>query len=119
MQWDTEAFSGFSSAKSWIPLNSDYDYLNVALQEKDKASLLSKYKQLITLRNTEPILQYGSYEKLELKDECIHFIRKYQESRINVLINFGKPYNFKLPNEAKILLGNIHLQTNDFLIFKE
>ncbi|PCH53476.1 MAG: glucohydrolase, partial [Flavobacteriaceae bacterium] len=73
----------------------------------------------IALRNSEPVFQYGSYEKLEFKDECIHFIREYQESRINVLINFGKPYYFKLPNHAKVLLGDSKLQTNDFLIFKE
>lgn len=119
MQWNADTLAGFSLAKSWIPLNPDYTTLNVALQEKDTESMLSKYKQMIALRNAEPVLQYGSYEKLEIKDDCIHFIRSYQGYKINVLINFGKPYTFDLPNNAKVLLGSPILNTNYFLIFKE
>ncbi len=119
MQWNTDTLSGFSSSKSWIELNPGYATLNVEQQEKDPESILSKYKQLIALRNSEPVLQYGSYKKLEIKDDCIHFIRSYQDSKINVIINFGKPYAFNLPDNAKVLLGSSLLKTDDFLIFKE
>lgn len=119
MQWNSDTLSGFSSSKSWINLNPDYTTLNVRQQDKDSESMLSKYKQLIALRNSEPVLQYGSYEKLEINDNRIHFIRSYQDSKINVIINFGKPYTFDLPHNAKVLLGSPMLQTDDFLIFKE
>ena len=119
MQWNNGQYSGFSAIQPWIKLNKNYPKLNVSSLEKDKNSLLNTYKNLIALRNSEPILQYGAYEKLEFKDDRIHFIRNHQESRINVVINFGKPYTFKLPNNVKVLLGSSTLLTNDFLIFKE
>jgi len=119
MQWNSETLAGFSSSKSWIPLNTDYSLLNAAIQENDPESMLSKYKQLIALRNSESALQYGAYEKMSIVDDCIHFIRTYGETKINVLINFGKPIVFDLPDHAKVLLGEPNLQTDDFLIFKE
>ncbi len=119
MQWNSESFSGFSSSKSWIPLNPDYITLNVAQQEKDKESMLLKYRELIALRNAEPVLQYGSYEKLEMKDDRLHFVRSINGSEISVIINFGKAVTFDLPEGAKIFLGSSILQTDDVLIFKK
>jgi len=119
MQWNSDTLAGFSSSKSWIPLNPDYSALNVALQENDSESMLSKYKQLIALRNSESALQYGAYEKLSIQDECIHFIRTYGDTKISVLINFGKPIVFELPENAEVLLGTALMQMDDFLIFKE
>ena len=80
--------------------------------------MLSKYKQLIALRNSEPVLKYGLYKKLDIVDDCIFFTRAYQDSEITVLINFGAPFTFSLPDNSKILLGTVNLQTDDFLIFK-
>ncbi|MBC8319369.1 MAG: alpha-glucosidase [Bacteroidetes bacterium] len=119
MQWNSDSLAGFSSGSSWIEPNPDYATLNVELQEKDSVSMLSKYKQLISLRNVELALQYGSYEKLDINDNCIHFIRSYQESKINVLINFGNPLVYKIPKDAITLLGSHELQTDGILIFKE
>lgn len=118
MQWNSDTLSGFSSTKSWIEINPDFANLNVELQEQDSKSMLSKYKQLIALRNAEPILQYGSYEDLKIDNDCIHFTRTYQGAKINVTINFGNPYTLSLPNNAKVLLGSPSLQTDDFIIFK-
>jgi len=119
MQWNSDTLSGFSSTKSWIAPNPDYITLNVTQQKKDAESMLSKYKQLIALRNSEPALQYGSYEELRIEDDCIHFIRSYHDSKINVIINFGKPYAIDLPDNSIVLLGSPILKTDDFIIFKE
>jgi len=118
MEWNSDTLSGFSSTKSWIALNPDYITLNVMQQKKDAESMLSKYKQLIALRNSEPALQYGSFEELRIKDDCIHFIRSYHDSKINVIINFGKPYAIDLPDNSIVLLGSPILKTDDFIIFK-
>ena len=119
MQWSFDTLAGFSLSKSWIPLNPDYSTLNVDQQRKDSLSMLSKYKQLIALRNSEPTLQYGDYEKLTLNNDCIHFIRSYKNAKIGVFINFGKPITIDLPEKVKVLLGSPILKTNDFIIFKE
>lgn len=118
MQWSADTLAGFSATQSWIPINLDYKTLNVAQQETDEESMLSKYKKLIAIRNTEEVLQYGGYEKLSIQEDCIHFVRMYDGSRVHVLINFGKPLVFELPENAKVLLGSSQLQTDDFLIFK-
>ena len=119
MQWNAENLSGFSASKSWIKVNDNYIKLNVQQQENNPESILSRYKQLIALRNSEPVLQYGSYEKLSITDDCILFTRKYQDSKITVLINFGIPFTYNLPKNAKTLLGSPFLQSNNYLIFKE
>lgn len=119
MQWNTEHLAGFSTSNSWIKVNDNYTKLNVQQQENDSESILASYKQLITLRNTEPVLQYGAYEKLSITDDCIQFTRKHKVSKITVLINFGKPFTYNLPKNAKTLLGSPFLQSNNYLIFKE
>jgi len=118
MQWNSDTLAGFSATKSWIPINPDYKTLNVAEQEKQEESMLSKYKGLINLRNTEAVLQYGEYEKLSIQDDCIQIVRIYEGTKVHVLLNFGKPLDFELPEKAIILLGSTRLETDDFLIFK-
>jgi len=118
MQWNADTLAGFSNSQSWIPVNPDYKQVNVARQEKKPASMLSKYKKLIALRNAEPALQYGTYEKLSFRNNCISYTRTYQEEKIGVVINFGASYTLKLPNNTKVLLGNYVMDTNGFIIFK-
>jgi trehalose-6-phosphate hydrolase len=119
MQWNSDTLSGFSSTKSWVTLNPNYIALNVEQQNEDTESMLSRYRQLIALRNSEPILQYGSYKKLSFIDDRIQFIRSYQKSKITIIINFGKPDTIDLPDNSEVLLGSPVLDTDGFVVFKE
>jgi trehalose-6-phosphate hydrolase len=119
MQWNSDTIAGFSTSKSWIGINPDYKELNVAQQEHDPESMLSRYRQLIALRNSEPVLQYGSYDELRFQNDCIHYIRSHQGSAINVFINFGKPDTIDLSAEAEVLLGSPVLETDGFVIYRE
>ena len=118
MQWNADTLAGFSSTRSWMELNPDHSALNVAQQIEDSTSMLSKYKRLIELRNSEPVLQYGNYKKLNFKDDCIYFTRTYNGSDIDVIINFGKPITIDLPSKNEILIGSPVLNTNDFIVYK-
>jgi trehalose-6-phosphate hydrolase len=118
MQWSTDTLSGFSKISTWIPINPDYKTVNVAYQENDSNSILFNYKQLIAIRNTEPALQYGLYKELSIDKDCIHFVRFFNNSKINVFINFGELANINIPENAKVLLGSPILKTNDILIYK-
>jgi trehalose-6-phosphate hydrolase len=80
--------------------------------------MLLKYKKLIALRNTEPALQFGSYDELYFSNDCIHFTRNFQGAKVCVIINFGEPFTLNLPGHAKVLLGNPVLETDGFIIFK-
>jgi len=118
MQWDNSTNAGFTAGKPWIKLNKNYREVNVKTELHAENSMLKTYKALLLLRNTEKALQYGSYEKLERKDELIFFSRTYKKDKITVMINFGKEQIVELPKDAIILMGNTTLKQNDFLIIK-
>jgi glycosidase len=118
MQWNGNAFAGFSTKKSWIKINPDYKEVNVQNLEQQKKSILNKYKELIALRNKEKALQYGKYDKLEYSDNQISYTRSFDGDTITTIINFGTEKKMKLPAGAKILMGNTKLRTNSFIIYK-
>jgi len=118
MQWDNSTNAGFTAGKPWIKLNKNYREVNVRSELRAENSMLKTYKALLLLRNTEKALQYGSYQRLERKDELIFFSRTYKKDKITVMINFGKEQIVELPKDAIILMGNASLKQNDFLIVK-
>jgi len=118
MQWDNSTNAGFTTGKPWIKLNQNYREVNVKTELRAEKSMLKTYKALLLLRNTEKALQYGSYDKLERKDDLICFSRTYKKDKITVMINFGKEQSVLLPKDAIILMGNTTLKQNDFLIIK-
>jgi trehalose-6-phosphate hydrolase len=118
MQWNSDAFAGFSSGKTWIKISPDYKQVNVRDLEKKENSMLSIYKKLIRLRNNEKVLQYGQYERLEYTKDQILFTRSYADDKITVIINFGAENKIMLPAGGKILLGNTKLRSNSFLIYR-
>ncbi|MEM9951618.1 MAG: alpha-amylase family glycosyl hydrolase [Chloroflexota bacterium] len=59
MQWDASEGAGFTTGTPWNPLPEDYADRTVANQTDDPDSLLSHYRELIHLRNSQPALQYG------------------------------------------------------------
>ncbi len=65
MQWDATENAGFSSGRTWLPVNSDYASRNASAQERDPASLLSWYKALIALRRARPELREGAIAFLD------------------------------------------------------
>ncbi|WP_254454439.1 alpha-amylase family glycosyl hydrolase [Flavobacterium sp. M31R6] len=118
MQWNGNAFAGFSNEKTWIKINSDYQKNNVQELLNSENSILNSYKKLIALRNNEKVLQYGTYTRLEHKDDQILFTRSFEGDQITVVINFGSEKKMNLPKDGKILMGSTKLKTNDFIIYR-
>lgn len=118
MQWNGNAFAGFSTEKSWIKTNSDYKKVNVQELSKKENSILSGYKKLIALRNNEKALQYGKYDRLEHIDNQFLFTRSFKRDKITVVINFGSEKKVSIPKGAKILMGSPKLKSNNFIIYK-
>ena len=85
---------------------------------KKANSILNIYKKLIKLRNSEKVLQYGNYERLEYKKNQILFTRSYRGDKITVIINFGTEDTIILPVGGRILMGSAKLTSNSFLIYK-
>lgn len=59
---------GFSKAKSWLPVNSNYWTLNAEAQKKDKPSHYSVFKDVATLRRTSRAVRLGDYKVSTVND---------------------------------------------------
>lgn len=93
MQWSKDNHAGFSVAKPWLPVGSDYRLINVAEQLKDSASSLQLFRKLIHLRNTSPILQYGRYVPLDVHHRDVFaYVREHQGYEIAVVLNFSNRF---------------------------
>ena len=119
MQWDNTEFSGFSNNPPWIKVHENYRFLNVARLQEKEYSLLNEYKKLISLRNSEPILQYGEYKQLSFFKDVIEFTRTLNGDTIKCYFNFGDNSKaITLKKDEKILLGALTIEPNKYLIIK-
>jgi len=66
MQWETTKITGFRTAdRMWLPLPPSADEYNVSVESRDPNSILSFYKRLLAMRQSEPALRDGSYLSLD------------------------------------------------------
>jgi len=89
MQWDGGPGAGFTTGKPWLPVSADYARLNVAAQSEDPRSLLSLYRRLIALRQSEPALMVGSYSPIPAEGDVIAYVREHGGQRFLVVLNLG------------------------------
>jgi alpha-glucosidase len=118
MQWNDTANAGFSQVKPWLPLPPNYKTHNVASEQKDSNSILSFYRQLLSLRHTEPALLDGNYIPLNENDPNVFsYVRQYQDQAILVVLNMSakeqkvrfdlSPLGFSSP-KLTVLLTDFH-----------
>jgi alpha-glucosidase len=103
MQWNAGTDAGFSTAKTtWLPVGSDYNTLNVTMEQNDPNSLLNYYKTLIQLRKDNPQLREGDFVPVdESNDSVLSYLRKTKDGKA-VLVSL----NFTASNQtANINLG--------------
>jgi alpha-glucosidase len=118
MQWNDTANAGFSKAKPWLPVPPSYKTHNVASEQKDSDSILSFYRQLLSLRHTEPALLDGNYIPLNESDpNVLAYVRQYKDQAILVVLNMSavgqkvrfdlSPLGFSSP-KLTVLLTDFH-----------
>uniref|UniRef100_UPI00358ECEA2 amino acid transporter heavy chain SLC3A1 isoform X2 n=1 Tax=Myxine glutinosa TaxID=7769 RepID=UPI00358ECEA2 len=60
MQWDNSTNGGFSTAnETWIPVNQNYKTLNVQVEKDQSSSMLTLYRKLTKLHQSELPMQRG------------------------------------------------------------
>ncbi|HEY6266161.1 MAG TPA: alpha-glucosidase [Candidatus Acidoferrum sp.] len=118
MQWNDTANAGFSQVKPWLPLPPSYKIHNVASEQKDSNSIFSFYRQLLSLRHTEPALLDGNYIPLNENDPNVFaYARQYKDQAILVVLNMSateqkvrfdlSPLGFSSP-KLTVLLTDFH-----------
>lgn len=118
MQWNATGFAGFSTAGNWLKIHKDYPVVNVQVLAAKENSIFNNYKKLIAIRNSERVLQYGNYERLEYNAGQVLYTRAHAGEKITTIINFGKAKKAILPAGSKILMGHTELLPNGFIIYK-
>lgn len=89
MQWDDSPQAGFSTTKPWLPVNPNYQTINVAKALADKNSLFYTYQALIKLRKEEDWLVDADYELLETSSKVFAYLRKTTDKTYLVLVNLS------------------------------
>ncbi|AEM22124.1 trehalose-6-phosphate hydrolase [Brachyspira intermedia PWS/A] len=101
MQWNNKENAGFSNAKPWIEVISNYKDINAENNINDENSIFNHYKKLIKLRKDYKVISEGKTIPI-LKDDknVFAFIREYNNEKLLVINNF-------YGNECTIDLSNI------------
>jgi alpha-glucosidase len=102
MQWDPDPGAGFTEGQPWLPIGPDAERRSVALQARDRTSLLWLYRELIALRRRIPALHRGRYETLDSPDGVFAYERRSGESVARVALNFSEE-----PREADLGSGAV------------
>lgn len=75
MQWDSSENAGFTGGKPWLGPDRRFHRINVEVQKKDPYSMLSLYRKLIQIRESEPCLMTGHYKPVFSDNQMIAYIR--------------------------------------------
>ncbi len=84
MHWDGSASVGFTSGEPWEALEESVE--NVADASDDPASLLSHYRMLIHLRNSQPALQRGATEMVEASFRSVYSLVRYTDDKVLLIV---------------------------------
>ena len=90
MQWDSSHHAGFSTANPWLPVASDFNRFNVAIQSHEADSALTLYRRLIALRTEKPALHSGSYGEVLCDDHVLAYSRESGRESFFIVLNFTR-----------------------------
>lgn len=112
MQWNDKENAGFSNAKPWIEVISNYKEINSENNINDENSIFNHYKKLIKLRKDYKVILEGKTIPILKDDQNVFaFIREYNNEKLLVINNF-------YGNECTINLSNIDfdIKSSKFLL---
>jgi alpha-amylase len=90
MQWRRAPNAGFTTGKSWEPLQPDTLSANVETEEADSTSLLNLYRRLIHLRAENSALGSGELIPLTTNEDAVAaYLRHDRGHTVLVVVNLG------------------------------
>ncbi len=102
MQWDDDAYGGFSTVQPWIDVNQNKAWINVKQQEHQTDSILNTYKTLLSLRKEEDIPN-AQVRFIDIDNPRTFFVHiKAKHHAYYVLANFkSETISVALPTDIK------------------
>ncbi|MFC5067241.1 alpha-amylase family glycosyl hydrolase [Flaviflagellibacter deserti] len=89
MQWAGDNFAGFSTVEPWLPLSDDWREKNVERLKEDRHSILSLYRNLISLRRAHRALSVGDYAAVARDGNVLAYERRFEGEHLLVILNLG------------------------------
>ena len=89
MPWDDTPGGGFTTGRPWFPFAPGRERANVAAQERDPGSLLSRYRALLRLRHSSGALRRGALQILQGKGPVLAYACTEGDERVLVTHNLG------------------------------
>jgi len=100
MQWEKKPKAGFTSGTPWLRVDKAYQRVNVEVEKSDAYSMLTLYKELITLRQSNVSLQSGNYAPVYSDSQVISYTRHAQGSeKFLIVLNFSHRPSYYLPKQ--------------------
>jgi alpha-glucosidase len=117
--WNAEPGAGFTSGNPWLPLNPDYQEINVQTELEDPDSVLAFYRKLIWLRKRSPALHSGGFRPLlSHPGRALVYLREAGKQSMLVGLNFfEQPVQITLeeslpPGRWKKILSSCNSQSD-------
>jgi alpha-glucosidase len=99
MQWSSAQGAEFTNGVPWLPLGADFERVNVVAESADAHSMLSLYRALLRLRQSEPALAVGAYREVRSDADVFIYEREYDQRRMLIALNFGaQACSMRLPD---------------------
>jgi glycosidase len=106
MLWDLSASAGFTTGKPWLPLSENWREQAVSVEDADRRSFLSLYRELLALRRAHPALQVGDFRLLSSDDDLLVYERAAGDDRLAIVLNLaaeGRPLPERFQGRAALL----------------
>ena len=107
MPWNSQAADigfGDGKTKAWLPYTEAYRPLAADVQERDAASHLNFYRQLLQWRRTQPALIHGEQTLLPVDPQVMAFVREHEGQRVLCAFNFSdQTASLPLPSHMQAL----------------
>lgn len=118
MQWDDTVYAGFSTTKPWMPVNPDYQKVNVRQALNDKTSIWHYYRQLFDLRKNSKYREtiiYGDIAFINIEDNQKIMYKRFDETYTLLMIHSFSLNDMYIDltsyKHMKIILSNDQEQT--------
>jgi glycosidase len=113
MQWSADDNAGFTDGDPWMPVNPNYETVNVESERANPDSVFHYYRRLVELREDHDVVVYGEYDLRSYDHEQVWaYTRTLGDETVFVVLNFSddqtgyEPESDLVGRDAEVLVSN-------------